>query len=263
MSVSAFIQRINKIKNFGSFEDFSWPSTLSDFKKSNLFYGKNGSGKTTLSQLLQCYEDGAFPEDFIPVPSAEISTEKGKSSDLSLFLGRIKVFNTYYINSNLFWDGGHATNLLWLGKADIKIQEAIAKLDEELEELEKAVPNLSQTAKDASDKVEALLTNHSKIIRNSLSYDQAKYQKTHLKRDYSDIISGKIEANVLTDEEYRNKLTVANANSAELEITNYGTPKLNLKEIGDSVITLLSEKITPTVKIEELMQNCTNLIAQK
>ena len=47
----AYIKKINRIKDFGSFEDFTWPNDLPEFKKYNLFYGKNGSGKTTLNAV--------------------------------------------------------------------------------------------------------------------------------------------------------------------------------------------------------------------
>lgn len=241
--------------NFGSFEDFSWPGTLPEFKKHNLFYGKNGSGKTTFSHFLQCYEEEKFPEDFAPAPSMEIITEEGKSSEFSALSGRIKVFNTYYISNNLFWDGGHATNLLWLGRSNIEIQNAVTKLDEDIDILEKGLPNLEQASKTSAGKVDVLLTDHSKIIRNFLGYDQSKYQKTHLKKDYADIIGGRLEATILSDEDYKTKRDVALATSAELEIPDFKLPQLNIKAVSKSVLDLITKKITPSIKIDELMQN--------
>ncbi|MBT4333678.1 MAG: AAA family ATPase, partial [Candidatus Cloacimonetes bacterium] len=49
------ITKINKLKNFGIFQNFSW-SDLDNFKKINLIYGWNYSGKTTLSKLFQILE---------------------------------------------------------------------------------------------------------------------------------------------------------------------------------------------------------------
>jgi len=46
------ISKINKIKNLGLvFSNYTWDSTIPDFKQFNLIYGWNGTGKTTLSRL--------------------------------------------------------------------------------------------------------------------------------------------------------------------------------------------------------------------
>jgi len=43
------IDRINRIKDFGLFEDFKWSSDILGFRQYNLIYGWNYSGKTMLS----------------------------------------------------------------------------------------------------------------------------------------------------------------------------------------------------------------------
>ncbi len=108
------INRIDKLKSFGSFENFRWLS-LPEFKQHNFIYGKNGSGKTTLSRFLQSFEENGFPDDYVPSPSMEITVNQDKHSDFDVLRGRIKVFNIYYIANNLFWDDVRANNLLWLG----------------------------------------------------------------------------------------------------------------------------------------------------
>lgn len=253
--MTTFINKISKIKNFGSFENFLWPTNLPEFKKNNLFYGKNGSGKTTLSHLLQCNEKGKFPDDFKPYPSMEIITTQGSISDLTTLSDKIKVFNTYYISDNLFWDAGHANNLLWLGQANIEIQNAIEKLDKEIEQLDNELPILEKNKTESSNKLEKFLTDHSKNIRSLLGYDQSEYHKTHLKKDYESIIDGKTTAVLLSDEAYKAKQELAKANSTEPELQNCNSPKLNLKEVSSFVKDLLREEIIPANKIDELAQN--------
>jgi len=231
VAMITFIKKINKIRNFGSFENFSWPSDLPEFKKNNLFYGKNGSGKTTLSHFLQCNEKGKFPDDFKPSPSMEITTTKGSISDLTALSDKIKVFNTYYISDNLFWDAGHANNLLWLGQANIEIQNAIEKLDKEIEQLNNELPTLEKNETESSNKLEKFLTDHSRNIRALLGYDQSEYQKTHLKKDYDNIIAGKIAAVSLSEDDYSTKQEIAKAIATEPELQNCNSPKLNLKEV--------------------------------
>ena len=63
------IKRID-IKNFGSFSEFEWNTSLinnnnvSEFKKLNIIYGRNYSGKTTLSRIFSSYEVRKFPENY-------------------------------------------------------------------------------------------------------------------------------------------------------------------------------------------------------
>lgn len=249
------IKKINKLKDFGSFENFSWPAGLPEFKKNNLFYGKNGSGKTTLSHFFQCFEDGKFPTDFAKPPTMEVITGQGKTSDLNAVVGRIKVFNTYYIKNNLFWDGGHATNLLWLGKVDIEIQNMIGRLDKEIEQLEKDSPEYEANVTKTASSLDQLLVNHSKIIRNALSYPQSQYQKTHLGKDLQEIVAGKLAATDFSEEQYNAKIAIANASTAGTEVPKYSPRAFNLKAQSEAVKRLLEEKLTPTVTIEELMQN--------
>ncbi len=251
----AFVKKINVLKDFGSFENFSWSIGLPEFRKNNLFYGKNGSGKTTLSHFFQCFEDGKFPTDFAKPPSMEITTSQSKTSDLNAIAGRIKVFNTYYIKNNLFWDGGHATNLLWLGKVDIEIQNSINTLDKDIGQLEKDVPEYEANVGKTANNLDQLLINHSKIIRNALGYPQSQYQKTQLGKDLQEIVDGKLAATDLSDEEYKAKIAIANASSAGSEAPQYSPRPLNLKILSESVKSLLEEKLTPTITIDELMQS--------
>ena len=50
------IKRLNKIKKFGIFYDFSWKDELPEFRKFNLIYGWNRSGKTTISRVFESCE---------------------------------------------------------------------------------------------------------------------------------------------------------------------------------------------------------------
>ena len=77
------ITKINKLKYFGIFQNFSW-DVLDNFKKKNLIYGWNYSGKTTLSRLFQALEyrdkDRLFPGS-----EFDITTEKnGQSTNHTL-----------------------------------------------------------------------------------------------------------------------------------------------------------------------------------
>ena len=95
------ITKINKLKKFGIFQNFSW-NDLDNFKKKNLIYGWNYSGKTTLSKLFQGINHREKHWIF-PTSEFEITTEKEgiitnyRKNDLENFPYDIKVFNSQYV----------------------------------------------------------------------------------------------------------------------------------------------------------------------
>lgn len=103
------IKKIHKIKNFGSFIDFTWDTSIKDLKQFNLLYGWNGSGKTTLSKLftliehkddtnlikgLTDYEFNVNLED-----SNSITNNSYPTNTLNLF-----VFNEIFVEKNIDWN---------------------------------------------------------------------------------------------------------------------------------------------------------------
>lgn len=103
------IKKIHKIKNFGSFIDFTWDTSINDLKQFNLLYGWNGSGKTTLSKLftliehkddknlikgLTDYEFNVNLED-----SNTITNNSYPTNTLNLF-----VFNEVFVEKNIDWN---------------------------------------------------------------------------------------------------------------------------------------------------------------
>lgn len=92
------ISKINKIKNLGLvFSNYSWNSSLPDFKQFNLVYGWNGSGKTTLSRLFDGI-GGVSIDDL----EYEIEDEQGtKYKQSEVFPKKIRIFNQDYIQNNV------------------------------------------------------------------------------------------------------------------------------------------------------------------
>jgi wobble nucleotide-excising tRNase len=58
------IRKLDRVKDFGCFHDFSWPHDLVQFKKFNLIFGWNYSGKTTFARALRCFELKKHHDDF-------------------------------------------------------------------------------------------------------------------------------------------------------------------------------------------------------
>lgn len=50
------IKKFNKINNLAVFNNYNWDSSVPEFAKINIIYGRNYSGKTTLSRILRAIE---------------------------------------------------------------------------------------------------------------------------------------------------------------------------------------------------------------
>lgn len=102
------ITKINKLKRFGIYQNYTW-GAIDDFKKKNLVYGWNYSGKTTLSKLFQVLEfkdkNRCFSGSEIEITVNDGITTKIINQDkLNEFPFFVKVFNSEYIKRIFTWD---------------------------------------------------------------------------------------------------------------------------------------------------------------
>lgn len=101
--------KIDRIKNFGIFRDFSWSSDLEEFKKFNLFYGWNGSGKTTLSKLFTMVQQkndtnllrnlSSYEFTFTKDDSSTLDQNNYKTNNVNIF-----VYNEIFKEKNIDWN---------------------------------------------------------------------------------------------------------------------------------------------------------------
>lgn len=100
------INRIENIRDFGVYKDFSWSSSsgLKNFNHKNLFYGWNYSGKTTISRIFSSLRDRTLHKSYSN-SFFKINTSSGdfNSSALENFPFDIIVFNSDYIKDNLYF----------------------------------------------------------------------------------------------------------------------------------------------------------------
>src|SRR5690606_14500274 len=98
------INRIENIKDFGVYKNFSWSSVtgLKNFNHKNLFYGWNYSGKTTISRIFSSLRDKKIHDSYNN-SFFKVNTSAGDfdSSTLQNFPFEILVFNSDYIKDNL------------------------------------------------------------------------------------------------------------------------------------------------------------------
>ena len=98
------INRIDNIREFGVYKNFSWSSVtgLKNFNHKNLFYGWNYSGKTTLSRIFSSLRDKKIHDSYNK-SFFKVNTSAGDfdSNTLENFPFEILVFNSDYIKDNL------------------------------------------------------------------------------------------------------------------------------------------------------------------
>ena len=125
------IQKIQKIQNLGIFYDFSWNSSLDQFKKINVIYGSNGSGKTTLTRLFDCLNEGKSEE--YTALLYEVDTENENIKQNKPYERKIKVFNEDYIAKNIQLIEGKAKPIFILGEENRELLKTKEQYEKSLE----------------------------------------------------------------------------------------------------------------------------------
>lgn len=169
------IERIDKIKNFGMFKNFTCINP--DFKKYNLIYGWNYSGKTTLSRIFRCIE---LEELHIDFPDSEFEltdnqNNKIKHNKLDYTTSKFRIFNTDFVNNNLYWDNQEANPIFILGEEDIESQKQIKILEDDINKLKNTKKKKDKEKSDCEKGLEKKLTDKARELdRIKPPYDKRK-----------------------------------------------------------------------------------------
>ncbi len=244
-------ERIENIKNFGIFKDFSRPSELLDFSNFNLFYGWNGSGKSTLSKLFRSMETGILPEGYGD-PSFKVKTPNGPLTQAALSSHglRIFVFNQDFVLENIDWSKT-VKSVLLVSKEKIEERKQLDTLKGTREKLVLENEETTKKLTAITDSIETFCTTTARNIKQKmqvidtsdtyyLNYNKAKFrQSIEANVDFSNL-----SIHILSDEETK-KVTEAVRPDAKPLIA------INLSQIDEAVVskaletavTLLSESI--------------------
>ena len=111
------ITKINNIKNFGLFQNYSHDTSLKNYNRYNLFYGWNGSGKSTLSSLFECLERKEQSQEYT---SSEwgIDTDNGQIlyNNVSGNNLNIRVFNKSFVEKNIFTPNDKIKGIVYISE---------------------------------------------------------------------------------------------------------------------------------------------------
>jgi len=245
------IKKINRIKKYRIFRDFSWPASLPEFKDYNLIYGWNGSGKTVLANIFRDLE-----HDRISVgdSSFDIETENGIIKSETLGIGpssvAIRVFNREFVAENVFTSTGDVTPIFVLGKDSIEKQKEIEalkggllveqkKADTKRSEIEEAEKALDSVSIKKAREVKQLLSSSGQNPYNN-------YDKAEFKKKCHELKSQNWEAFIL-DDAAENTLKKEKESSPEEKISLVSFSFADIKNLVSRVDAILSKTVVSEV----------------
>lgn len=132
------------IHKLGRFNNFNFDG-VNDFKLFNVLYGWNYSGKTTLSRAFMPFDTKTIPEHYENGYDVTFECDDGTKLNPNNVADRniiqTKVFNSDYIEENLFFKDNGANNILVL--AD-NAQEIMTKIEQLTSEIKSCIANITE-----------------------------------------------------------------------------------------------------------------------
>jgi len=170
------IKKIKKIENLGIFSNYTWDSTLSDFKRYNIVYGWNACGKTTLSDLFNALGFGALEK--FPDLKYKIDSESGILQQGKPYSRKVRVFNKDYITNNVQLLNCKAKHIYILGEENKEIADEIALDGKEAEKKQEQISKLEKNRKELENNRNKRFTDIARTISSNTSGEATrKYNK--------------------------------------------------------------------------------------
>jgi wobble nucleotide-excising tRNase len=179
------IKRIEYIKQFGIYRDFSWNENLPEFAKLNLIYGWNYSGKTTLSRIFQALEHKKLSTEY-SAARFQLLTEDGSqvsSTDLSASPA-VRVFNRDYVEANFSGDYS-APSIFIVGEENIALRKRLEQLTKRRDRVERIARDFSDKQKAMTNELDRLGTDKARDIRERLG--DTRFERPQLKQRIKEI----------------------------------------------------------------------------
>lgn len=235
------IRSIQRLRQFGVFDDFRKTAALSDFGFKNIIYGWNYSGKTTLSRLFAALGQGK-PYAECPSATFEVQTSTGRSiteATLSTSNLKVEVFNSDFVAANLSWTGEDFQSILLLGDESIEAEKAIERRSQRLTECRSRWANTRTKISDIDGRINGAKTTTAKTIKTTLQIVEA-FNATHLVSEVEHLPADPRQA-VLSDEAYAADIRLAMTREQEQlpSVPSISAPTLSLPPLLQDAIPLL------------------------
>ena len=245
------ITKINKIKDFGVFKNFSGAS-LPEFKTFNLIYGWNYSGKTTLSRVFKCFEKGQVHEDYKSA-TFEFEGQSGKYDNLLRIKPNIKVFNSDFIKENLKWDSDKIEPIFILGKENIDLQEELSQKEIALGIFTEELSDFENSKDEKVNKINKSLTDKAREITNILALGRG-FDRDKLKQLVETVYSMESKYS-LTTKEHDKFIMQALSTDQKPKISSISIRTTILSPFINTLKELLERQPASEKKIQKLLDN--------
>ena len=265
------INKINRIKGLGVFNDFKWGISVENFSTVNIIYGANGSGKTTLTNLFRVFSNDLDAEDKEKMIKKIKNNENfeieiiwdGKKlksySDSKLIL----VFNSSFVADHVFegyqvklkeFKSGVVTEEQLKNPKIKKIDEKTQKLNAEKQKLEKALNDLENLATQKRKELSKRWNKNIKGSRLPTNLDLKREDKIPKKSPHKKLD----ELYEELEEHFRKFRLSQNQDEIQQDILGLLSIQLNEMNNGINIKEILSKEISQNVlnkvakKIEDL-----------
>lgn len=242
------------INKLGRFNNFNF-NGVDDFKRFNVLYGWNYSGKTTLSRAFMVFDNKKIPEhyddgfDFILEKTDGSNLNPNTETDRNSL--QTKVFNSDYVEENLFFKDTGASNILVL--AD-NAQETMNKIEQLTGEIKFSIANINrfkdQQAKNKTY-LEGRRSKESRKIRENLhcTFTATTFQSIEKKLKEEGTPENSI---IESDDEFCKTRSIAIAEKNKENIDSIQLlPKIDIETIK----TLLNETVNIATPLRRLTEN--------
>ncbi|MFH2134362.1 MAG: AAA family ATPase [Pseudomonadota bacterium] len=251
------ITRINRIRNYRIFRDFSWPDELPDFARFNVIYGWNGAGKTTLSHLLLHLQKKLL------ITEGEVEFRFGQNNVSGANLSTaaipsIKIFNRDFVSTSFFEEPGQKFSpIYYLGEESVETKKKIEELKSQSDKASKHLAATLSKKQRAENALNTFAVSQAKIIKEALSSagqnPYNNYDKRGFLNNASKLTSSTYATNLL---DAKKKITLREKLSskpkAKIAALNVEYP--DLKSLTDLTNSVLSRSIVSNT-IEKLATN--------
>ncbi|MCR4321563.1 MAG: AAA family ATPase [Candidatus Brocadiaceae bacterium] len=248
--MTIMIKKISKIKQYKSFQEFSWDEFCKDksgqersFQKFNIIFGENGSGKSSVCDIFKSLSQ---KQDFQNTPNlAEIEIkyqnnnqiykyENGNWTPSTLSKNAFLFFDVDFINANVHTHGVRSSNLQQ-GAHTQKAGKLIIDLDEQANKLKVAVEKkreeLETFQKSQADNLGQKFTDKDKELFCTYENKDEKYKKEQITKALEEL--KKLEADLATLQKLNNKYSEISRLTSinEVVFSTFLSPKENYAEL--------------------------------